>query len=165
MRTVRVGEVLRCSGNTMAGFGDRVLKVVQLTAKQLGRSPPARKRMKARNVLPHRLPRPKLKASAACGHDHRGQVVQITRRWGMCCNVSPLEADCQIAGYWLPRRNDLALNRQAARVALRQGSLRVGQRADPHPPGGVPCHRKRDSYAREAPGRLPLVNFTRLPGA
>ena len=91
MRTVRVGEVLRCSGNTMAGFGDRVLKVVQLTAKQLGRSPPARKRMKARNVLPHRLPRPKLKASAACGHDHRGQVVQITRRWGMCCNVSPLK--------------------------------------------------------------------------
>ena len=40
----------------MAGFGDRVLKVVQLTAKQLGRSPQARKRMKARNVLRHRLP-------------------------------------------------------------------------------------------------------------
>ena len=55
-RTVRVGEALRCSGNTMAGFGDRVLKVVQLTAKQLGRSPQARKRMKARNVLRHRLP-------------------------------------------------------------------------------------------------------------
>jgi hypothetical protein len=32
----------------MAGFGDRVLKVVQLTTKELGRSPQARKRMKAR---------------------------------------------------------------------------------------------------------------------
>ena len=56
----------------------------------------------------------------------------ITRRWGMCCNVSQLEADCQIAGHWLPSRNDPALNR-----ALRQGSLRVGQRADPHPPGEI----------------------------
>ena len=43
-----VGEALRCSGNTMAGFGDRVLKVVPLTTKELGRSPQARKRMKAR---------------------------------------------------------------------------------------------------------------------
>ena len=36
----------------------------------------------------------------------------------------------------LPSRNDPALNREATPVALRQGSLRVGQRADPHPPGG-----------------------------
>ena len=42
----------------------------------------------------------------------------ITRRWGMCCNVSQLEADRQIAGYWLPSRNDPALNREATRAAL-----------------------------------------------
>ena len=34
---------------------------------------------------------------------------------------------------------------EATPVALRQGSLRVGRRADPHPPGGYPRHRKRDS--------------------
>ena len=33
----------------------------------------------------------------------------ITRRWGTCCNVSQLEADHQIAGHWLPSRNDPAL--------------------------------------------------------
>ena len=64
--------------------------------------------------------------------------VGITRRWGMCCNVSQLEADsCQIAGHWLPSRNDPTLNREATRVALRQGSLRVGHRDDPHPPGDI----------------------------
>jgi hypothetical protein len=68
----------------------------------------------------------------------------ITRRWGMCCNVSQLEADCQIAGHWLPSRNDPALNREATRVALRQGSFEPASEASPTD-GGDPRHRKRDS--------------------
>ena len=86
----------------------------------------------------------------------------ITRRWGMCCNVSQLEADCQIAGHWLPSRNDPALNREATRVALRQGSLRVGQRADPHPPGGDPRHRKRDSNAPELHAQVPEIKRSKM---
>jgi hypothetical protein len=53
----------------------------------------------------------------------------ITRRWAMCCNVSQLEADPQIAGHWLPSRNDPALNREAGN----------------EPMGGYPRRRKRDS--------------------
>jgi hypothetical protein len=64
-----------------------------------------------------------------------GQRASGTRRWRTCCNVSQLEADRQIAGYWLPNRNNPELNREATRISLRQGSLRVGQRADPHLPG------------------------------
>ena len=70
----------------------------------------------------------------------------ITRRWGMCCNVSQLEADCQIAGHWLPSRNDPALNREATCVALRQGSFEPASEASPTD-GGDPRHRKRDSNA------------------
>ena len=65
----------------------------------------------------------------------------ITRRWGMCCNVSQLEADRQIAGYWLPSRNDPALNREATRVALRQGSFEPASEASPTD-GGRPAPQK-----------------------
>jgi hypothetical protein len=81
----------------------------------------------------------------------------ITRRWGTCCNVLQPEAERQIAGHWLPSRNDPALNREATPVALRQGSLRVGQRADPYPLGdirgaenGTPMLARRDIDATNA---------------
>ena len=72
----------------------------------------------------------------------------ITRRWGMCCNVSQLEADRQIAGHWLPSRNDPALNREATRVALRQGSFEPASEAsptdggDPRTENGTPMRMK-----------------------
>src|SRR6478672_9851467 len=59
---------------------------------------------------------------------------------GRCCNVSQLEADCQIAGHWLPSRNDPPLNREAARVALRQGSFEPASEASPT--GGDPAPQK-----------------------
>ena len=65
----------------------------------------------------------------------------ITRRWGMCCNVSQLEADRQIAGHWLPSRNDPALNREATGVALRQGSFEPASEASPTD-GGRPAPQK-----------------------
>ena len=74
----------------------------------------------------------------------------------MWCNVSQLEADRQIAGHWLPSRNDPALNREAARVALRQGSFEPASEASPT--GGDPRHRKRDSDVGER--RLSSVEHT-----
>ena len=79
----------------------------------------------------------------------------ITRRWGMCCNVSQLEADCQIAGHWLPSRNDPALNREAACcVETRFIEGRAASRSAST--GGDPRRRKRDSDARSGRGEADI---------
>jgi len=44
---------------------------------------------------------------------------------------------------------------EATPVALRQGSLRVGQRADPHPPGGIRDTETGLRYWRDAAPRTP----------
>ena len=54
-------------------------------------------------------------------------------------------------------------------TALRQGSLRVGQRADPHPPGGYRGTDKRDSLHTEATvligGAFAIKRMIDPPGA
>ena len=80
-----------------------------------------------------------MSASKSAAHDC---AVIVWRSLGTCCNVSRLEPDCQIAGHWLPGRNDPTLNR-----ALRQGSLRTGNEPIRIHRGRA-RHRKRDSDVR-----------------
>ena len=83
-------------------------------------------------------------------------------RWGTCFNVLQPEADRQIAGHWLPSRNDPALNKEATRVALRQGSFEPASEASPTDGGRPAPQRKRDSHAYEAcPAQRPLLGVKR----